>query len=190
MVDPRRVAVLVIPKRGGEPEDKTGDVVDYTTLYDGRISVRYSNRREPYPYSIARLLVLRDPRPVRLPQGARVEVDRLTWQKVTEVLAFHSADEEWYRVFYSLADGREGFETYPSSRLRVVQDAGRTSGAHDVWGYLHLVLSRLPPDDDLHRVYRSLDFVHPRALLPGTSRRRHWLRVTRSPRWSSRSDAT
>jgi hypothetical protein len=165
MVDPRRVAVLVTPKGGGEPEDKTRDVVDYRWLDDGRISVQFSSRREPYFYPRGRVLVLRDPRPVRLPRGARVEVDRVTWQSVTEMIAFEGADEELYRVFYPLADGREVFKTYPSSRVRMVQDAGRTSAAHEVWSYLRSVVARLPPDDDLRRVYGCLDFVHPESAL-------------------------
>lgn len=166
MVDPRHEAVLVRPKDGREPEDKTSKVVEYTSSQDGTTSVVYSSRREPYRYSAGKVLVLRDPRPIGLRPGARVEVDGSTWKNVSEALAFAGGGgQQWIRLFYFTADGREEYRTYPSVRVRIVENAGVSLAAVDVLGYLRSVVSRLPSDDPLPPVYGSLDFVHPDSSL-------------------------
>src|SRR5437868_1366246 len=87
VVDPRREALVVRPQDDGEPQDKTSEVVEYVMWDDGGTTVMFSGGGKPYRYATGRVLVLRDPQPVRLPAGARVEVDGCTWRNITEVLA-------------------------------------------------------------------------------------------------------
>ena len=122
MLDPRRVALLIADKRNGKLIDRTAEVVRYDIRAD-RVDVLFAGSSRSYSHGRDRVAILRNPSPVGLADGMRVEVGGAVWGDVTEILTFAGPQGAWSRVFYvrGKAD-EEAYRTYPADRVRLIPD--------------------------------------------------------------------
>jgi hypothetical protein len=164
VIDPRCEAVLILDRKTGQFQDKTGEVSGYKVqIANGTIDIIFNGGRV-FRYGSARVRILRDPEQVALAEGARVEVRGHIWASATEVVTFKSLEGAWCRIFYR-KQGGEVDCTYPASQVRIVTSATHTPAVADVMGYWRAIVARLPGDDPLVRPYDKLDFLHPGSVL-------------------------
>jgi hypothetical protein len=159
VVDPRREAVLVCPSDGGAFEDKTSDIESYRTDADA-VHIKYFRKKQTYRYGRRRVAILRDPLPIALDAGERVEIRGNVWKNVTETLVFGA----WCRIFYRTETG-DVHRMYPFQDVRILRDATSEPRAAAVLAYWRRIVSALPEDDRLRDAYSKLTFVHPESAL-------------------------
>jgi AAA domain len=165
VLDPRQEAILIADKQNGQLIDRTPKVLHYDIRAE-RIDVLFAGSSRSYPYGHDRIAILRNPSPVSLADGMRVEVSGVVWGNVTEILTFAGPQGPWSRVFYirGKAD-EEAYRTYPADQVRLLPDGARVGGAVEVLQYWRAIVDRLPDDDYLRQPYASLGFVHPESVL-------------------------
>lgn len=164
MIDVRREAVLIADKATQRFVDKTKDIDVYRGPgADGKISVWFNGRSQPYTYGRERIRIVRG-HAVPVPAGSKVTVEGEIWPNVTEVWVFDAPEDPFCRVFYHRAAG-ETYRTRPAAQVQVITGAEQDPVVAGVLRYWRAVLSRLPADDLLQRPYQKMGFVHPESAL-------------------------
>jgi len=164
VIDPRRVAIMVADGRGGDFVDKTAKVARHAQVANGRVEIVFTSGPKPYQYGPERVRVLERLEHIRVAEGQRIEVGGDIWEGATDICVFPGRDEALTRIFYTTREG-EAHRTRPASQVRIVSSATASPDVADILGYWRTIVSRLPAEDPLQRVYDSLSFVHPESAL-------------------------
>lgn len=151
MIDPRKTLVLV--QTSGSREDKTADIASLD-IDGSQIDVRFARGKKTYKYGSDRIRVLKSPKTVPVPDGARLLIRGTPWHKGTasavEVREFGDPLDVWRRVSYRSGQ-RERHESHPADYVEIVPDSSRKGLAKEVIAYWrgdHLLANdRLQPGD-------------------------------------------
>jgi DNA polymerase III delta prime subunit len=167
VLNPRAEAVLVWSAQERRWQDKTADISSYH-IEGGRTLVRFARSTKTYSYGSERVLVLRDPQEMTLPEDAWVEVSGRRLRETTAVHRFEGPTGAWLRIFQGQGE-RQRHELFPEGDVRIAEGVEGTARAAEVLAYWRQIVAALPAGKDgpdpLVNPFERLRNVHPDSVL-------------------------
>ncbi|WP_336087254.1 AAA domain-containing protein [Nocardia sp. SSK8] len=161
MVDPRVVAIVVLGKDDGVPDDKTSSITAFRTE-PHQVLVWFGTPKQ-YRYGWDRIAILEEPHRVPLGDQAQLLVDG-SRKRATEAYVF--TGQPGIGVWWHVANERGGWQSYAAERVRVLPNAAAPPDSRAVLAYWRAVAEKLDGDQGvLLRNHRKLEFIHPDSAL-------------------------